>query len=162
MSYKTFVDPCSKTFDPNNNQIDDVKRDESMIDNLDALTKKYNRYQNTSLQQKSNREQNMRYDSRYGKHNEIDNRYQQEREHPIDPYEELIESKNIEIDDLKHEITKLKQKFVDMSITYNSKIDRLRQDHRKELHSQHKKFMERIKTCNQNEQSDEHTQSSDD
>jgi hypothetical protein len=136
MSYKT---KTTQWIDPINDQIDDLKQTETMIDNLGALSKKYNLYRDNSSRQISDREKNIRHDSRYGKYDEIDNRH-------VDPYEELIMTKNIEIDDLKNEILVLKQKFVDISLLYNSKIECLRQDHRKELHSQHKKFMERLKT----------------
>jgi len=143
MSYKTKTNQWT---DPINDQINDLKQTETMIDNLGALSKKYNMYRDNSSRQILDREKNIRYDSRYGKYDEIDNKHAQEKLN-ADPYEELIMTKNIEIDDLKNEILVLKQKFVDISLLYNSKIECLRQDHRKELHSQHKKFMERLKTC---------------
>jgi hypothetical protein len=151
MNYKIY----EQESDPINNQINNVKQAEIMISDLDSLSRKYNRYRDDSSHQKTLQEKNIRYDSRYGKYDVLDRIQAQYRaQHPIDPYEELIESKNLEICDLKKEISDLKQKLVDTSLSYNSKIERLRQDHRRELHIQHKKIMEKLKMREQNSEYD--------
>lgn len=156
MSYKAFenVEPR----DPVHMQITDINRHEMLVDDLDSLSRKYNRYNDASSRQKREsdrqKERNSRFDSRYGKYDQSDMIENLENEQYVDPYEELIESKNITIDELKHENAHLKQKLVDLSILYNSKLDNLRQEHRISLHQQHKKFIEKIKSCRRIDNSD--------
>ena len=107
-------------------QINDINQSEMIINDLDTLEKKYNRYNNSLIQKN--------LPTVYKSKNTIKN---------IDPYDELIQSKNVIIDDLKQENIRLKQEHVDLSIMYNNKIDIMRQQHRKELHNQYKEFVKR-------------------
>ena len=107
-------------------QINDINQSEMIINDLDTLEKKYNRYNNSLIQKN--------LPTVYKSKNIIKN---------TDPYDELIQSKNVIIDDLKKENIRLKQEHIDLSIIYNNKIDMMRQQHRKELHNQYKEFVKR-------------------
>jgi hypothetical protein len=48
-------------------------------------------------------------------------------------YHPHIEEKNMIIDDLKEEISKLKKEMINLTLDYNKKIDDLRFTHKKEL-----------------------------
>ena len=133
------------------NQINDINRDEDVLNDLDMLVKKYGRYQSDK---RSYINQNIKSNVmvKYGKPNEhgvvpvidVSHVTETEDEKYVDPYTELIESKNDTINDLKQEIGKLKQKITDLTILYNTKIEQLRQEHMRELHNQHKEFMKKI------------------
>lgn len=57
---------------------------------------------------------------------------------------ELIKSKDRIINDLKNEISLLKQKIIDLNIEYNVKIENMRDLHRDELYKLHKSFVKRL------------------
>jgi len=61
-----------------------------------------------------------------------------------DPFEEIIFQKNKLIDELNNTILKLKNDIVDLTISYNNKIDQLRSEHQKELIRQYEQI--KIKT----------------
>ena len=97
---------------------EDIKSDGSLFDDLNSLTKKYQQY-NEKI-----------YDQMH------------------DPYIELVESKDDRIEELKIKNDELKQELIDLSILYNEKIEQIRIDHRKELHSQHKEYLKQLKKNN--------------
>ena len=55
----------------------------------------------------------------------------------------MIDAKNLIINDLKKEILKFKQNLVDLTIVYNTKIEQLKQEHKKELYHQYMEFMKK-------------------
>ena len=73
------------------------------------------------------------------------NKYDNYQKNKKGPYIDLVESKNKIIDDLKNDIKKLKQELIDMSVNYNSKIEQLRIEHKRELNIQHHEYMKKIK-----------------
>ena len=97
---------------------DEIKSEDTLFDDFNILTKKYQRYNEKIYDQ-------------------ID-----------DPYIELIESKDVIIKELRSQIDELKQELVDVCILYNDKIEFLRFDHRKELHTLHKQYLKQLKKNN--------------
>ncbi len=97
---------------------DTDKGEDTFDDELNILTKKYQRY-NEKI-----------YD------------------HINDPYVELIDSKDVIIKELRSKIEELKQELIDVSILYNDKIELIRNDQRKELHTQHKEYLKQLKKNN--------------
>ena len=57
-----------------------------------------------------------------------------------DPFEEIIFQKNKLIDELNSTIEKLKNDIVELTISYNNKIDQLRTEHQKELLKQYERL----------------------
>jgi hypothetical protein len=72
-------------------------------------------------------------------------KYQQPRNVQNDPYDQLIETKDILIEDLKKEIIRLDRELVDRTIVYNEKIEQQRFEHKKELQKLRREYVKKIK-----------------
>lgn len=69
-------------------------------------------------------------------------RYQNENNN--NDYNEIIREKDFVINDLKREIDELKQKNIDITILYNTKIENIKTEHKKELYRIHSEFANRL------------------
>jgi hypothetical protein len=126
----------------------ELKQNDLVSDDIDLLIKKYDRYKN----KRNNKNNETETIVQYGKPNEFNvapvisvSHSSDTNRNDIcnDPYLELLESKNDTINDLQQEITKLKQKIVDLTRIYNTKIEYLYQEHQRELHKQYQEFMKK-------------------
>ena len=142
-------------------QINEIDRQESAQTDLDILLKKYNQYDKnitttttTTTTTTSQGESNIVVE--YGKpdqynivplvsiHHRSDQQNNVNENDPFDSMmDEMIDAKNLIINDQKKEILKLKQNLVDLTLVYNTKIEQLKQEHKKELYYQYMEFMKR-------------------
>lgn len=71
-------------------------------------------------------------------------RYQRENNNNNDECADLIKEKDFIINDLKKEIDELKQKNIDITVLYNTKIENIKFENKKELHRLHSEFANRL------------------
>ena len=73
-----------------------------------------------------------------------------------DPYAEIINSKDVMIEDLKKQLQKSGQDLIDLTLLYNNKIESLRIEHKKELCILRSEYMKKLKDCKpHNQENDE-------
>lgn len=72
-------------------------------------------------------------------------KYQQSQNVRNDPYDQLIETKDVLIENLKKEIIRLDRELVDRTIIYNEKIEQQRFEHKKELQKLRRECVKKIK-----------------
>lgn len=96
-------------------QLETIRSEDSVSGDLNRLSKKYSQYRIESLQPNGSNE-----------------------------YDRLIKIKDIVIEDLKKENELLKQKLIDLTIVYNTKIDDLKIEHKHELRRMHAEYINRI------------------
>jgi len=72
-------------------------------------------------------------------------KYQQPQNVKNDPYDQLMETKDVLIEDLKKEIIRLDRELVDLTIIYNEKIEQQRFEHKKELQKLRREYVKKIK-----------------
>jgi len=96
-------------------QLETIRSEDNVNDNLNRLSKKYSHYQTESLCSRGSNE-----------------------------YDRLIKIKDIQLDDLKKENEFLKQKLIDLTIVYNTKIDDIKIEHKHELRRMHAQYITRI------------------
>jgi hypothetical protein len=92
-------------------QIEYENNNETVLEDLERLSKKYKRYHQEHMHQNQK-----------------------------DPFFELLESKDEQINSLHKKLEILKQQLIDTTIIYNTKIEELRSEHRRELQRLHATF----------------------
>lgn len=113
---KPYSKPYLEQLNPKQ-QIMDVKKEEELLGDLDMLSEKYRRFQ------KENINTIINDNTEYG---------------------ELLKEKDFIINDLKNENKELRQKIIDITILYNTKIENIKTEHKKELYRIHSEFVERL------------------
>ena len=97
-------------------QLETIRSEDNVNDDLNRLSRKYSYYQTESIRPN-------------GSTNE---------------YIKIIKIKDIQLDDLKKENEFLKQKLIDLTIVYNTKIDNIKIEHEHELRRMHAQYITRI------------------
>ena len=76
--------------------------------------------------------------------NHLTKKYKKLQENKTDFYDELINTKDDTIHDLNDEIEKLKENIDELALIYNDKIQYIREQHKKDLYTQHVKYVKKI------------------
>lgn len=95
-------------------QFMDLTAEDDLIVDLDRLTKKYMRYQEETY-----------HDTK------------------LDEYSRLLKDKDMTIEDMKKENAQMRQKLIDLAIMYNTKIDELKLEHKRDLRRMHMEFVKK-------------------
>lgn len=128
-------------------QINEIERQESAQTDLDMLLKKYIQYdKNIPVTDQGNVVVKYGNPDQYNIAPLISIHHRSDKKNDKnDPFDsmidEMISAKNLIIDDQKKEILKLKRELVDLTLIYNTKIEQLKQEHKKELYNQYMEYM---------------------
>lgn len=114
---------CKNNIDINcqsfNTQYQEIKNEEDILNNFNIVSKKYQQYQNNQSNQTNRNTNNL--------------------------YNEIINSKEVIINDLKIDINNLNQKLINLTFLYNDKIEQLRIEQKKELYLLHAEYIKKIR-----------------
>lgn len=126
-------------------QINDIREEENLVDNLGRLKKKYTLYK-TENRQVHHRVHNHNHNQTHNQNQGQGQGQGQYQNH--DDITFLLNERDMTITELKSQIDSLNQKLITLTIIYNEKIEDLKTEHKKELHRLFSEFVKRTNKIN--------------